>query len=64
MLESDEVEGDGFDDLVEDLAKVVNHHLTEEELTILNPARDDVAEDVRRSLGAAFSVAAQRAPRR
>ncbi len=33
-----------FDDAVEELARVVNHHLTEEELTILNPAREDVGE--------------------
>ena len=36
-------------------AKVVNHHLTEEELTILNPAREDVAEDARRTLGGSFA---------
>ena len=36
-----------FDDAVEELAKVVNHHLTEEELTILNPARTEVGERVR-----------------
>ena len=31
-----------FEDAIEELAKVVNHHLTEEELTILNPARAEV----------------------
>ena len=41
MLEADRVEGEEFDDLVEELAGKVNHHLTEEELTILNPARED-----------------------
>jgi hemerythrin superfamily protein len=55
VLESDEVTGERFDDLVENLATAVNHHLTEEELTILNPARREVAEDVRRSLGSAFA---------
>ena len=55
MLEADRVEGEQFDDLVEELARKVNHHLTEEELTILNPAREDVAEDVRRELGRAFA---------
>jgi hemerythrin superfamily protein len=54
VLESDAVEGEDFDDLVEELAKVVNHHLTEEELTILNPAREDVADDARRALGETF----------
>jgi hemerythrin superfamily protein len=56
VLESGELDGDDFDDLVEELAKVVNHHLTEEELTILNPARDDVAADSRRALGEAFAT--------
>jgi hemerythrin superfamily protein len=55
VLESGELDGGAFDDLVEELAKVVNHHLTEEELTILNPARDGVVERVRVSLGAAFA---------
>jgi hemerythrin superfamily protein len=54
VLESGKVDGEQFDDLVEELAKVVNHHLTEEELTILNPAREDVAEQDRTRLGAAF----------
>jgi hemerythrin superfamily protein len=43
-----------FDDAVEELARVVNHHLTEEELTILNPAREDVGEQARHELGQAF----------
>jgi hemerythrin superfamily protein len=55
VLEADRVEGEEFDDLVEELAGKVNHHLTEEELTILNPAREGVAEDVRRQLGRAFA---------
>ena len=55
VLEAEELSGDDFDDLVEELAGKVSHHLTEEELTILNPARDDVAEDARRELGAAFA---------
>ncbi len=45
-----------FDDAVEELARVVNHHLAEEELTILNPARDEVGERARRDLGAAFAT--------
>lgn len=44
-----------FDDAVEELARVVNHHLTEEELTILNPARENVAEAKRAELGTAFA---------
>jgi len=44
-----------FDDAVEKLAEAVNHHLTEEELTILNPARDDVGQRVREDLGQKFA---------
>ena len=35
---------------------MVNHHLTEEELTILNPARDEVTPEVRAELGEQFAV--------
>jgi hemerythrin superfamily protein len=55
VLEAEDLEGEEFDDLVEELAGKVNHHLTEEELTILNPAREEVADDVRARLGAAFA---------
>lgn len=54
-----ELKGTGtqaFDDAVENLATAVNHHLTEEELTILNPARDDVSEKVRGELGERFAT--------
>lgn len=54
VLEAEELEGEEFDDLVEKLAEKVNHHLTEEELTILNPAREEVPEEERARLGAAF----------
>ena len=54
VLEADQLEGQAFDDKVEELARLVNHHLTEEELTILNPAREEVDEDERKRLGAAF----------
>jgi hypothetical protein len=55
VLEADRLEGEEFDDLVEELSGKIYHHLTEEELTILNPARDGVSEDVRRELGRAFA---------
>jgi hemerythrin superfamily protein len=57
VLEADDLEGEDFDELVEELATAVNHHLTEEELTILNPAREEVAEKVRAELGTAFATA-------
>jgi hypothetical protein len=55
VLEAEQLEGEVFDDLVEELAGTINHHLTEEELTILNPARDEVPDDVLRELGVAFA---------
>ncbi|MFL6107312.1 MAG: hemerythrin domain-containing protein [Marmoricola sp.] len=55
LLEVSDVQSQEFDDKLEELAKLVNHHLTEEELTILNPAREEVDEDERVRLGAAFA---------
>lgn len=43
-----------FDDAVEKMNEVLQHHLTEEELTILNPAREEVPEKDRAALGSAF----------
>lgn len=54
LLECAGTDTQKFDDALEHLGEVLQHHLTEEELTILNPARKDVAEQVRRDLGDAF----------
>ena len=43
-----------FEDAVEKMNEVLQHHLTEEELTILNPAREEVSEKDREALGTAF----------
>lgn len=43
-----------FDDALEAMNEILQHHLTEEELTILNPAREEVSEDERRALGERF----------
>jgi len=56
VLELKGTDTQAFDDAVEELAKVVNHHLTEEELTILNPAREEVGDQLRAELGEAFAV--------
>lgn len=56
VLELKGTDTQAFEDAVEELAKLVNHHLTEEELTILNPARDEVSERVRAELGEAFAT--------
>lgn len=56
VLEAEDTTTEEFDDLVEELAKAVNHHLTEEELTILNPAREEVSAEEKARLGVAFST--------
>lgn len=56
VLECASTDTQKFDDAVEELARVVNHHLTEEELTILNPAREEVGERARADLGTKFAV--------
>jgi hypothetical protein len=55
VLELTGTDTQAFEDAVEELAEVINHHLTEEELTILNPARDDVTDPERIRLGDAFA---------
>ena len=54
VLELEDTGTQDFDDAVEELATALNHHLTEEELTILNPAREEVDAEFRISLGEAF----------
>jgi Hemerythrin HHE cation binding domain len=44
-----------FSDAVEELSGAISHHLVEEELTILNPARNEVGARVRADMGAAFA---------
>ena len=56
VLELAGTDTQAFDDAVEELAGVVNHHLTEEELTILNPAREEVGPRVLAALGELFAA--------
>ncbi len=56
VLELSSVEGEEFDEAVEELSGLINHHLTEEELTILNPARAQVPEQARADLGLVFAT--------
>ncbi len=49
-----------FDDAVEELATALNHHIGEEEQSILSPARTEVSEETRRDLGAKFLAARSR----
>ena len=55
LLELKGTDTQAFDDAVEEVAEKINHHLTEEELTILNPAREEVSEQVRAELGRVFA---------
>ena len=54
LLELKGTDTQAFDDAVQKLAEALNHHLTEEELTILNPAREEVSADARAKLGLDF----------
>ena len=54
VLELAELAGEEFDEAVEELCRVLNHHLVEEELSILNPTRSRVPAEARAELGRAF----------
>lgn len=54
VLEMPRTDTDEFAEAVEELSGTINHHLAEEELTILNPARDEVEQRVRMRLGQDF----------
>jgi hemerythrin superfamily protein len=51
VLELKGTDTDAFDDAVEKLSNLVAHHIAEEELTILSPARESVGPRVRAELG-------------
>ena len=54
FLQVEDTDGQEYDDALEDLATVVNHHSNEEEQTILNPSREDVSVEEREQLGTAW----------
>ncbi|NUV52218.1 hemerythrin domain-containing protein [Streptomyces coelicolor] len=54
LLEVEEIGGDEWDGKLEELVEAVTHHADEEERTILNGARENVAMDRREELGKAF----------
>ncbi|MFF8727981.1 hemerythrin domain-containing protein [Streptomyces sp. NPDC015171] len=54
LLQVEEVGSEEWDEKLEELVKAVNHHTDEEERTILNGARENVAMERREELGAAF----------
>jgi hypothetical protein len=55
LLEVEEIKSDDFDEAVEELSEKLNHHIAEEELTILNPARTEVEYSIRADLGIQFA---------
>ena len=50
----EEIGGDKWDEKLEELVEAVTHHADEEERTILNGARENVAMERREELGKAF----------
>jgi len=56
LLECRGTDTQKFDDAVEELATALNHHIGEEEQTILNPAREEVSQEVRDELGAVWAT--------
>ncbi|WP_338498380.1 hemerythrin domain-containing protein [Streptomyces sp. SJL17-4] len=54
LLEVEDVGSDEWDSRLEDLVQAVSHHIDEEERTILNGARENVPDERRAELGAAF----------
>jgi hypothetical protein len=57
VLELKGTDTDAFDEAVEKLSSTINHHLAEEEQTVLNPAREEVTDRVRADLGEDFANA-------
>ncbi|MEU7036419.1 MULTISPECIES: hemerythrin domain-containing protein [unclassified Streptomyces] len=54
LLEVEDVGSEKWDERLEDLVEAVSHHVDEEERTILNGARENVPDERRAELGAAF----------
>lgn len=55
LLDVSDSGSDEWEGKLEELVETINHHLDEEERTILNDARDAVSDTRRIELGAAFS---------
>ncbi len=57
LLEVDDTESQDWEDQLEELVETINHHVDEEERTILNEAREAVSDGRRAELGEAFAAA-------
>ncbi len=55
LMEVEDTAGEEFSEKLHELSEALSHHLDEEERDVLNPARTDVSEEVRRQLGDAFA---------
>jgi hypothetical protein len=55
LMEVADTGSETFSDKLHELSEALSHHLDEEERDVLNPARTDVSEEVRRKLGDAFA---------
>ncbi|MCL2612370.1 MAG: hemerythrin domain-containing protein [Nocardioidaceae bacterium] len=56
VLELKGTDTQAFTDAVENLSNLISHHIAEEELSIISPARTEVGERVRRDLGATWAA--------
>ncbi|HET6987949.1 MAG TPA: hemerythrin domain-containing protein [Kribbella sp.] len=55
LMEVEDTSSEEFSVKLHELSEALSHHLDEEERDVLNPARTDVSEEVRRKLGDAFA---------
>ncbi|TDW22529.1 hemerythrin domain-containing protein [Kribbella kalugense] len=55
LMEVDDTSSEEFSSKLHELSEALSHHLDEEERDVLNPARTDISEKVRRDLGDSFS---------
>ena len=55
LMEVEDTDSEEFSKKLHELSEALTHHLDEEERDVLNPARTDVSEEVRRNLGDAFA---------
>jgi hemerythrin-like domain-containing protein len=55
LMEVEDTGSEDFSAKLHELSEALSHHLDEEERDVLNPARTDVSEEVRRQLGDAFA---------
>ncbi len=55
LMEIEDTGSEEFSKQLHELSEALTHHLDEEERDVLNPARTDVSEEVRRTLGDAFA---------